>query len=157
MIITSNIGAKNITEPKHLGFSEKVSAEGEYERMKSQINDALKVEFRPEFLNRLDDIIIFNKLTFEDIKSITALMLKDVKELTDNIGISLDFSGDCIEFLAKKGYDKLYGARPLRRAIMTYVENAISEKILSSEISAGDSVTAYVSNEKIEFKVKSIA
>lgn len=81
-------------------------------------------------------------------------MLHDVKKLTENIGISVDFSDDCIEFLAKKGYDKLYGARPLRRAIMTYIENAISEKILSSEISSGDHVDAFVSDEKIEFKVK---
>lgn len=152
MILTSNIGAKSITEPKKLGFTDVAGERGEYELMKSQINDALKTEFSPEFLNRLDDIIIFDKLSFDDTKKIAELMLDDVEKLTDGIGVKTNFDESAITFLASKGYDKLYGARPLRRAIMVYVENELSENVLNGDISSGDSIEAYSDGEKILFR-----
>ena len=154
MILTSNIGAKNITEPKRLGFSGNLGEQSEYEYMKSQINDALKTEFRPEFLNRLDEIIIFDKLSPDDTKNIARLMLNDVKKLALNIGVNADFDESAVSFLAEKGYDKIYGARPLRRAVTTYVENTLSEKILSGEISSGDKIEAYSDGEKIFYRKK---
>ena len=154
MILTSNIGAKNITEPKRLGFAGNLGEQSEYEYMKSQINDALKTEFRPEFLNRLDEIIIFDKLSPDDTKNIARLMLNDVKKLALNIGVNADFDESAVSFLAEKGYDKIYGARPLRRAVTTYVENTLSEKILSGEISSGDKIEAYSDGEKIFYRKK---
>ena len=154
MILTSNIGAKNITEPKRLGFAGNLGEQSEYEYMKSQINDALKTEFRPEFLNRLDEIIIFDKLSPDDTKNIARLMLGDVKKLALNIGVNADFDESAVSFLAEKGYDKIYGARPLRRAITAYVENTLSEKILSGEISSGDKIEAYSDGEKIFYRKK---
>ena len=124
--------------------------------MKSQINDALKTEFRPEFLNRLDEIIIFDKLSPDDTKNIARLMLGDVKKLALNIGVNADFDESAVSFLAEKGYDKIYGARPLRRAITSYVENTLSEKILSGEISSGDKIEAFSNGEKILYRKKDV-
>lgn len=152
MILTSNIGAKNITEPKNLGFSEKRSREVEYEDIKHKINNALKTEFNPEFLNRLDEIIIFNQLDFENIKSICKNMLSDVKHLASNVGISIEFNDDAIEEIAKKSYDKVYGARPIRRTIMSLVENPLSKKILAGELCAGDTVLVECLDEKLILK-----
>ena len=140
MILTSNIGAKNITEPKSLGFSEKLSKELEYEGIKAKINDALKTEFNPEFLNRLDEIIIFNKLSIDSIKKICKSMLNDLSKLASDIGMELKFEKDAIELLANKSFDSVYGARPLRRTIMSLIESPLSKKILNNEISKGDMV-----------------
>ena len=149
MILTSNIGAKSITEPKNLGFGENKSRELEYEGIKSQINDALKTEFNPEFLNRLDEVIIFNRLNIENIKDICTNMLGDVKALAKNIGIELEFESEAIELLANKSYDKIYGARPIRRTIMSLVENPLSKKILENEIGEGSSIRVGCENEQI--------
>ena len=148
LIMTSNIGAKSITEPKKLGFSDNLDDENE--KMRVQINDALKREFNPEFLNRLDEIIIFNKLGLEDIKSITKIMLDEVTVLANNIGIKLEFDSSAYEYIAKLGYDKLYGARPLRRIITDKIENELSDRILDGEIKAGDSIFIASNNDKIE-------
>ena len=152
MILTSNIGAKNITEPKNLGFGEKKPLEIEYEEMKSRINDALKSEFNPEFLNRLDEIIIFNKLSLEGIKEICKNMLSEVSKLAKNIGIKLSFDDSAIEYLSEKSFDKIYGARPLRRTIMNLVENPLSKKILEKEISEGASIKVSAKNGELIFK-----
>ncbi len=149
MILTSNIGAKNITEPKNLGFSENRSKEREYENIKLKINDALKTEFNPEFLNRLDEIIIFNQLDMENIKSICKNMLDEVKGLAKGIGIKLEFENQAIDLLASKSYDKIYGARPLRRTIMSLVENPLSKKILEKEINEGSSVLVGCKDDEI--------
>ncbi len=134
MILTSNIGAKSITEPKNLGFSENKSQEEEYESIKSRVNDALKAEFNPEFLNRLDEIIIFNRLDIDSIKKICKSLLNDVTELARNKGIELSFDEKAIDYISKKSFDKTYGARPLRRTIMNLVENPLSKKILEKKV-----------------------
>ncbi len=152
LIMTSNIGAKSITEPKKLGFGDIL--DNENEKMRVQINDALKREFNPEFLNRLDEVIIFNKLGLDDIKAIAKIMLDEVRELANNIGITLEFDSSAYEYIAKLGFDKLYGARPLRRIITSKIENELSDRILDGDIKAGDFVLVACYNNEIEFNVK---
>ena len=151
MILTSNIGAKNITEPRSLGFSESKSQEAEYEDIKMKINDALKLEFNPEFLNRLDEIIVFNRLSYEGIQKICLNMLNELKETASNIGIELSFDGDSIDYICKKSFDKIYGARPLRRTIMNLIENPLSKMILDNKISKGNSVKIILENGELKF------
>ena len=153
IILTSNVGAKSITEPKRLGFSKAEGANEESDLMRGQINDALKNEFNPEFLNRLDEIVIFNKLSLADAEKITALMLDEVCSLARDIGIELTFDNDCISHIAKKSYSKQYGARPIRRTITSLLENPLSEKILEGEISSGDSVLVSLEKEDLKFKI----
>lgn len=149
MILTSNVGAKSITEPKKLGFGEKLSTEIEYENIKHKISSALKNEFSPEFLNRLDEIIIFNQLNHENINEICKNMLREVKEIAKGIGISIDYTNEAIEKIAEKSYVAAYGARPIRRTIMTLIENPLSKKILSNEINEGDTVLVKCENDEI--------
>ena len=153
IILTSNIGAKNITEPKKLGFSEVLSKEFEHEDIKSRINDALKSEFNPEFLNRLDEIITFNKLSIDNIKSICKSMLNELLEKSRSIGVKLDIKSRAVDFIAEKSYDKIYGARPLRRTIMNLIETPLSKKILTNEFPKGSFVSIDVSQEKNELEL----
>lgn len=152
LILTSNIGAKSITEPKKLGFSDNINNENE--KMRVQINDALKREFNPEFLNRLDEIVIFNRLGKESIREICKIMLSEVTALSKDIGISLEFTENLYDHIAELGYDKQYGARPLRRIITTKIENELSDRILGGEIKSGDFVVINCENEIIKFKIK---
>lgn len=152
MILTSNIGAKNITEPRKLGFFEPATELDEYEAMKAKINDALKTEFQPEFLNRLDEIIIFNKLTRSDNEKIAQIMLNEVALLAKDAGIILKFDPSVASYIAEKGYNKVYGARPIRRLITSMIENDLSEKILTREIKKGDTVTVSLDGAEVAFK-----
>jgi len=152
LILTSNIGAKSITEPKRLGFGDNI--DNENEKMRMQINDALKREFNPEFLNRLDEIVIFNKLSKENIKEICKIMLNEVSALAKNIGITLELDESVYDYIATLGYDKQYGARPLRRIITSKIENELSDRILGGEIKSGDFVVINCENEIIKFKIK---
>jgi len=141
VIMTSNIGARNITEKrKSMGFSQNDSETNDNEQIKSLIMDELKKAFRPEFLNRLDDIIIFHKLSREDILKIAYNMLEGLSKRSETLGISVEFDSSVAERVAEVGFDAVYGARPLRRAIQSNVEDALSEKILEGEISKGDKV-----------------
>ncbi len=139
IIMTSNVGAKDITEPNHIGFGNNLNNENE--KMKGRINDALKREFNPEFLNRLDEIIIFNRLKKTDIKEICKILLDEVKALAYGIEISLDIDDSIYEHFAEHGYDKQYGARPLRRLITNKIVNELSDKMLNGDIKKGDTVT----------------
>ena len=151
IIMTSNVGAAALTEKtKSLGFTS--SAEAEKISMENNVLQALKGTFRPEFLNRLDEIIVFNKLTDEDIKKIALLMLDSLKKRISDIGVSVEFDDTLVEFVAKKGFDDVYGARPLRRAITSFVEDSFSEAMLEGKIKAGDSVTAKVVDEKVIYE-----
>ena len=140
IIMTSNVGASNILAQNQLGFA--AEAPKEEEDMKAKVREALKATFRPEFLNRIDEIIIFNKLSDENIRRIASLMLEDVKKRIEAKDISISFDDDVIASLAKEGFDPVYGARPLRRAIVRRVEDSFSEALLSGQVKAGDSVTA---------------
>ncbi len=149
IIMTSNVGAQGITEPKHLGFG---ASKNEDADMEARVKDALKRTFRPEFLNRIDEIIVFNKLSDENIRKIATLMLKSVCERISAQGIEVSFSDDVTAYLARVGFDPVYGARPLRRAIVRRVEDSFSEAILSGEIKSGDSVTAVMKDGEIMFE-----
>ena len=152
IIMTSNVGASGILAPRRLGFTDPEKEGEEEEKMKEQVTEALKATFKPEFLNRLDEIIIFNKLTDEDIKKITAIMLRDVEKRVNALDIGISFTDGAIETLAKAGFDPVYGARPLRRAIVRLVEDAFSEEMLTGKFSSGDSVVADAEDGKIVFR-----
>ncbi len=152
IIMTSNIGARKITDTaKSIGFSDN-SAEADYEKIKENVMSDLKKEFRPEFLNRIDEIIVFHKLTAPQIEKITALMLESVKKRMKASDIDVTFDASLIQFIAKEGFDPTYGARPLRRAIQSKVEDFIAEKMLEGAIQAKSSVTLAAENDTVIMK-----
>ncbi|MDI3476675.1 MAG: ATP-dependent Clp protease ATP-binding subunit ClpC [Thermoanaerobacterium sp.] len=152
IIMTSNVGAQLIKKQTTLGFTpEGEEDKASYEKMKENILDELKKSFRPEFLNRIDDIIVFRQLTQDDIRKITDLMIADLnKRLKDN-NISLEFTDDAKEELLKEGYDVTYGARPLRRAIQKVVESELSELMLKGEVKSGDKILVKLKDGKFDF------
>ena len=153
IIMTSNVGASGITVPKTLGFTGDADAvRDEREKTRATSMEALKATFRPEFLNRLDEIIVFNKLTGEDIEKITSLMLTEVTKRIDTLGIAVTFTPEVVAHLAKEGFDPVYGARPLRRAIVHQVEDSFSEAMLQGQVKAGDTVEAVLEDGKIVYK-----
>ncbi|MBR6650492.1 MAG: ATP-dependent Clp protease ATP-binding subunit [Clostridia bacterium] len=151
IIMTSNVGAKSITESRMLGFANTSTDEKDMQR---EVMDALKHTFRPEFINRLDEIIVFNKLSDENIRKITVLMLEDVKKRIANKNIDITFDDAVIACLAKEGFDSVYGARPLRRAIVRKIEDSFSEELLCKNIKEGDKVKATLENDKIVYTVE---
>jgi len=154
LIMTSNVGAAGITENRRLGFMDaEESAEKENEKIRATVMDALKHTFRPEFLNRVDEIILFNKLSDGDIEKIASIMLDEVKKRIADLGITVTFAPDVVSSLAKEGFDPVYGARPLRRAIVRRVEDSFSEAMLRGEIRVGDSVEAVLEEGKILYRV----
>ncbi len=153
IIMTSNAGASTIKKQKTMGFSvETPDNDSEYEKMKENIMDELKRSFRPEFLNRIDDIIVFHELKEEDLTQIVRLMTKSVAERLSNQQIYLEFSNEAEKHLAKNGVDSTYGARPLRRAITKTVEDRLSEEILRGNVGKGDRVKVDVNNEELTFE-----
>ena len=126
----------------------------EYEKMKETIMVEVKKQFRPEFLNRIDDIVVFHSLTKEDISSIVILMCKDLKNRLKDLDINLEMKQDAIDLIAKDGIDLEYGARPLKRSIQNNLENELSELILQQVIKAGDDVVADVKDDKMIFTVQ---
>ncbi|EPY2274849.1 ATP-dependent Clp protease ATP-binding subunit [Clostridium sporogenes] len=153
IIMTSNVGASTISRQKTLGFNTSIEEEREteYEKMKNNIMHELKHSFRPEFLNRIDDIIVFHQLREEHIREIVKLMLKIVSNRVADQGIKLEFTEEAEKILAKEGYDTNYGARPLRRAITKIVEDKLSEEILKGNIKKGDSVKVNTIEDKLNF------
>ena len=152
IIMTSNVGASRIGKSSSVGFSSAERNVISYERMREDMLAELKKTFRPEFLNRLDEIIIFRPLLEEQTLEIVKRMLEKVKNRLTERGISLTVSAEAEKQLASDGFDPVYGARPLRRAIQHQIEDGLSEEILSGRIVIGDSVQAYVKNGKISFK-----
>ncbi len=153
IIMTSNIGARLITDKKSLGFSEnKENDSKEYENTKKEVMAELKKEFRPEFLNRIDETIVFHKLTDTEIDKIIDLMLKEVERRMKEQGIELKIEKSVKELVAEKGIDKSYGARPLRRAIQNIVEDSLAEYILDGKIKEGEEVKIAAKDGKIIVK-----
>ena len=152
IIMTSNVGAHTIKKQKTMGFSVNDIKETEYEKMKENIMGELKEKFKPEFLNRIDDTIVFKKLDDEDMKSIIDLMLNSIIERLKNNKIYLKLSDECKDFLVTKGSDINYGARPLRRVITKEVEDKLSEELLTGNIKIGDTVLVSVEDNKLKFK-----
>lgn len=141
IIMTSNVGARLITEPKRLGFSSGNNEKAKtYNDMKNNVMGELKNTFRPEFLNRVDEIIVFHPLEEEHLKSIVGLMIESLAKRLKDSAISLEVTEDAKLLLAKKGFDQVYGARPLRRAIQSMVEDKLAEEMLEGRVRAGDKV-----------------
>ncbi|MGN1097311.1 MAG: ATP-dependent Clp protease ATP-binding subunit, partial [Clostridia bacterium] len=154
IIMTSNIGSKNIVEPKNLGFkTDSDNAVQDNKDIRKNVMDELKRAFRPEFLNRVDDIIVFNRLTDEDIKKIASIMLESFNKRLAANGIECSFEDSALELLAKEGFDPVYGARPLRRAIQSKVEDLFAEEMLDGHVKEGDKVTVSAEDGEIKIKV----
>lgn len=152
IILTSNVGASTIKKQKSLGFAvNNDEIEDEYEKMKENIMEELKRSFRPEFLNRIDDIIVFHQLLEEDLQEVVKLMLESVSIRLKDQDISIKFTEEAEKLLAKKGFDPTYGARPLRRTITKIVEDKISEEILNGSLHKGDNVSVTVNDNELEF------
>ena len=156
IIMTSNVGATGITSSvKRLGFGDAAQSEIEdKERTRSVVMDALKERFRPEFINRLDEIIVFDKLTRENIKSIAQLLLSNVKKRVKELGMEISFDDSILEHICDEGFDDTYGARPLKRACARLVDDVLSVEILEGKVSAGDSIIAKWDGEKTVFEKK---
>ena len=155
IIMTSNTGAQRIIDPKKLGFVTASNADTEHEDMKKNVMDEVKQNFKPEFLNRIDDIIVFRALTEDDVRNISNLLLNELKQrVASQMEIQLKFGDAVKKLIFEKGYDKKYGARPLKRAIQTNIEDELAEAVLKGEIKRGDTVQVTVRNDKVKFVVK---
>ncbi|HET7898926.1 MAG TPA: ATP-dependent Clp protease ATP-binding subunit, partial [Flavisolibacter sp.] len=158
IIMTSNIGVRQLKDfGAGVGFATAAKVQNQDEANKAVIEKALKRTFSPEFLNRIDDVIIFNSLTKENIFEIIDILMKGVLKRLNNLGFSLQLTDDAKSFLADKGYDQQFGARPLHRAIQKYLEDPLAEEILNMNIKAGDVLEADLDkeNEKLVFSIKS--
>ena len=157
IIMTSNVGATKIKQQKNLGFttiSNEEKEADEYEKMKECIMSELKKQFRPEFLNRIDDIIVFHALNEEHISQIVILMAEQVVKRLKEMDINLEMDDEAISLIAKSGIDLEYGARPLKRAIQKELEDELSEAILRGEVKKGSSIVTKIKNNKVVFVTK---
>ena len=154
IIMTSNLGSSGIVEHRRLGFSDSSAESESIDKTRETVMNALRDNFRPEFLNRLDEIVIFNKLSISDIEKITGLMLAEVTERVEKLNIKIEFSDEVCAHLAKVGFDPIYGARPLRRAIQQKIEDSFSTGMLDGSIKAGDKVLCTLLNDEIIYKVE---
>jgi ATP-dependent Clp protease ATP-binding subunit ClpC len=155
--MTSNIGVRQLKDfGEGVGFATASRTQNAEENNKAVIEKALKKTFSPEFLNRIDDVIIFNSLTKENIFRIIDILMKGVMKRLSNLGFSLELSEDAKNFIAEKGYDQQFGARPLHRAIQKYLEDPLAEEILNMNIKAGDVMIADLDkeNSKLNFSLK---
>ncbi len=153
VIMTSNVGANTIRQESKLGFKPQTQADS-YKEMRDNVMSELKRTFRPEFLNRVDEVIVFHALEKEHLVEIVELMLKELGERIKEFNMELDFTETAKKYLAEQGYDPTYGARPLRRVIQKQVEDRMSEKMLNGEFTHGDTVIVDVEEEKLLFKKK---
>lgn len=153
IIMTSNAGANAIVSPKHLGFNTDTDADADYKKMKDSVMDIVKKSFKPEFLNRIDEVVVFRSLTKEEVADIANVMLKELKiRCKKQMDITLSVSAKAKELLIEKGYDMKYGARPLRRTIVSLLEDELADSVLRGDISRGDTVAATCKNKKIILK-----
>lgn len=151
LIMTSNAGAKSIIEPKKLGFASSENEESNYIQMKENVMEEVKRIFKPEFLNRIDDTIVFHTLSKDDMKKIVTILLKDlVKRCKEQMDITLVVRESAKQILVEEGYDPKYGARPLRRTIQSKLENVLAEEVLNGKVKKGDKV--YVGKHRTELK-----
>ena len=153
IVMTSNIGASTISTERRMGFGSAASgAQEDYEGMKNRVMQEVKNFLRPEFINRLDEIIVFHALTEEEIVQIARLMLSAVTERLKERGITLNATDDAVRYLARTGFDPAFGARPLRRAIQRAVEDALSEEILAGGVKLGDTVEITLEGDALRFR-----
>ena len=155
IIMTSNAGAKAIIEPKKLGFTQQEDQKADYKRMKANVMDEVKQLFRPEFLNRIDEIMVFHTLNKEEIRKIVLLLLKSLeKRCEEQMDIHLNVTNSAVDYIAEAGFDAKYGARPLRRAIQSKIEDRLANELLEGKIKRGDIVQVQYRNKEIRFIVK---
>ena len=154
IIMTSNAGANRIISPKTLGFGQVKTSEEEYKKMKEGVMEEVKHIFKPEFINRVDEMIVFHALNKENIKDITKIMLKQfAKRVKNQMDMELCIADDVVGFISDKGFDKDYGARPIRRALQTELEDVLAEAVLMGDISIGDTVDVSLSCEGTKKKI----
>ena len=155
IIMTSNAGAENIISPKRLGFASSSDEKENYNFMKGRVMDEVKRLFKPEFLNRIDDIIVFHQLTKEHMKEIVSIMLQSIiARAKEQMAITLDVTPEAKELLVEKGYDEKYGARPLRRTIQNLLEDKLAEAVLEGTVKVGDEVEVKPDGEGLDFSLK---
>ncbi len=155
IIMTSNVGASMITSTQKLGFSvSQDSKKDKYEKLKDTVMEEMKKSFRPEFLNRIDDIIVFAHLSKEEIRQIVDLMLKDLFKRLDERELKIEVGDDVKDYLAKEGYNEAYGARPLRRVIQKKIEDVLAEEILTGKYSANDTLLMKMQDDNIVIEKK---
>lgn len=151
VIATSNVGAQQIQRETSIGFKITDSDQDNYEAMKAKVMDELKRTFRPEFLNRIDEIIVFHALTRKHISHIIDIMLRDLSRQLEEKGLSFEITEEAKELVAESGYDLDFGARPLRRAIQRLIENPLAELILQGKYKDGDAVRVDVKEKELVF------
>jgi ATP-dependent Clp protease ATP-binding subunit ClpC len=157
VIMTSNVGAELIRRQMSMGFAAKQESKGQkldYDTMKERVLAEMKKTFRPEFINRIDEIIVFHQLTEEQLRQIVDLLVKELQERLADRKLSIELSDKAKAWLVKEGYDPVYGARPLRRAIERYVENPLSSKLLGGEFKEGDAVKVDLGDKGLTFTLK---
>ncbi|MBP3339467.1 MAG: ATP-dependent Clp protease ATP-binding subunit [Lachnospiraceae bacterium] len=154
IIMTSNAGAERIMDQKKLGFATNENEKSDHEAMKKNVMEVVKKMFKPEFINRIDDIVVFHSLTKTDMVEIIDIMLKDIeRRLQENMNITLNVMPKAKEFIVDKSYDKKYGARPLRRALQSNIEDKLSDEILAGNVKNGDKVKVSVVKDALQIKV----
>lgn len=155
IIMTSNAGAQAIVEPKRLGFISDEDGKKDYERMKAGVMEEVRKIFKPEFLNRIDEIMVFHTLKKEDIQKIVSILLKKLeKRCQEQMNITLRVAASVKDYLAESGFDSKYGARPLRRAIQTKIEDLLANEVLEGRIHQGDLISVQMKNKQVHFTVK---
>ena len=154
IIMTSNIGARKITEQKSLGFIKEEDKEKEYNIIKNEVMSELKKNFRPELLNRIDEIIVFHKLTEEELEKIADIMISEVIKRMSEQNIQIKVDKKVKQYIVKHGTDTTYGARPLRRAIQNILEDKLAEDILDGKIKEGDKVSLTIKDDKLVYVSK---
>ena len=157
IIMTTNLGTRDISKGVSVGFGTAGQSKGSYDRMKSKVQDELKSHFRPEFLNRVDDIIVFHALTEGNLKKIVDIQVKRLQERLDERHITIRLTDEAKSHLVREGYDPSYGARPLKRALQKEVETVLSRMILKGDVKDGQTVEIDydVSTDGLDFKVSS--
>jgi len=156
VLMTSNLGSETIRRQTTMGFSP-ISDETSYEKMKEKILDEAKKTFRPEFLNRLDDVIVFRALTKPDLIQILDLEISKVLKRLKSRSFQLEFDGKARDFLVEKGFDPLYGARPMRRAVERFLEDPLAEEILRGNLHENEPIQVTLDNDKLAFIQKAAA
>ena len=155
IIMTSNAGAQAIVEPKRLGFISQKDEKKDYEKMKASVMEEVRRLFKPEFLNRIDEIMVFHTLKKEEIRKIVTLLLKSLeKRCQEQMNIQLNVTNSAVDYIAEAGFDAKYGARPLRRAIQSKIEDRLANELLEGKIKRGDTVQVQYRNKEIRFIVK---
>ena len=153
VILTSNLGAGALAEPKTLGFAQSGDSGKRAEQKAAEnVMEALKKAFHPEFLNRIDEIVIFHKLSDENIRSIARLMLGEITSRVESMKMKITFTDEVVGFLAKEGFDPVYGARPLRRAMQRKIEDSLSIELLEGKLGAGDVIEAYLDGDVVKYR-----